>query len=125
MRTHARDLVETGLGWAALFVVGAGLSGCSLVPWGAQAEKAAVTVIDAAEKDRKAYNDQKADVLLTLPCDISIGAYYRIDNPVRQKAVQELCSGRELGQPTPELGSGPAAPAPAQLPTQLPTQATP
>lgn len=51
MRTHARDLVETGLGWAALFVVGAGLSGCSLVAgWLAAGNDSAASVSLSADE---------------------------------------------------------------------------
>jgi hypothetical protein len=53
-------------------------------------------------RDRKAYNDDKAEVLLTAPCDVSLGAYYRIDNPVKQKALRLLCSGRDDGQEVPQ-----------------------
>lgn len=85
------------------------LSGCSLAPGGGQVERAAVTVIDAAKADRMAYNDKKAEVLLILPCDITIGAYYRIDNAVKQKALQELCSGKVIGAPQGDLGVGTTA----------------
>jgi len=91
------------LAFAAACLVGTLLSACSLAPGGAQIEKAAVTVIDSATTERKAYNDQKADVLLTLPCDISIGAYYRIENSVKQEALTMLCSGKRPGEPAPSL----------------------
>ena len=82
------------------------LQGCSLAPGGSQAEGAAVTAIDKAKEDIRAFNDKKADVYMTLPCAISIGAYYRIDNAVKQNALQMLCSGKEIGAPTANLGTG-------------------
>jgi hypothetical protein len=47
------------------------------------------------------YNDRKAEVLLRLPCDISLGAYYRLTNSIQQEALVMLCSGRYVGQATP------------------------
>ena len=78
-------------------------SGCSLAPGGAQAERAAVTAVDAAEEEIKAFTDKKADVYLTLPCAISIGAYYRLTNSIQQQALTMLCSGRNQGDATPPL----------------------
>lgn len=93
------------LAFAAACLVGTlPLSACSLAPGGAQIEKAAVTVIDSATAERKAYNDTKAEVLLTLPCDISIGAYYRIQNSTQQEALTMLCSGKRPGEAPPTLG---------------------
>jgi hypothetical protein len=79
------------------------LTGCSLVPFGDQATKAIETAIDTGLEDRAAYNDKKASALLVLPCDISIGAYYRIENSVQQEALTMLCSGKRPGEPAPSL----------------------
>ena len=78
-------------------------SACSLTPAGGQIEAAVTTIADAAISDRRAYNDQKAETLLSLPCDISIGAYFRLTNPVQQEALSMLCSGRRLGEGIPLL----------------------
>lgn len=88
------------------------LTGCSLAPFGDQANKAVETAIDTGIEDRKAYNDQKASMLLVLPCDISIGAYYRMENSVQQEALTMLCSGKLPGEPAPPLVTTgtPAAP---------------
>lgn len=79
------------------------LSGCSLAPFGDKATTAITTAVETATEDRRAYNDRKAETLLTLPCDISIGAYYRIQNTVKQKALNMLCSGLEPEQIPPSL----------------------
>ena len=79
------------------------LSACSLVPHGAEVKALAGTGIETAEADRKSFNDKKAEVLLTLPCDISIGAYYRLASSVKQEALAMLCSGRHLGEAPPRL----------------------
>lgn len=82
------------------------LAGCTAAPFGDKATKAIDTLIDTGISDRKHYNDKKGEVLTVLPCDISLGAYYRMDNTVKQEALQMLCSGRRLGEPTPQLGVG-------------------
>ena len=66
-------------------------------------ETAATTIVDAGISDRMSYNDKKAEVLLRLPCDISLGAYYRLTNSAQQEALIMLCSGRRVGQPVPPL----------------------
>jgi hypothetical protein len=83
---------------ACLFV-----AGCTLAPFGDKIEKATVAVVEAGTQDRRAYNDLKAETLLTLPCDISIGAFYRIQNTTKQKALNMLCSGLEPEEPPPAL----------------------
>lgn len=82
------------------------LSACSLAPGGGRIEAAATTIVDAGMSDRMSYNDTKAEVLLRLPCDISLGAYYRLTNSIQQEALVMLCSGRRVGQPTPSLSLG-------------------
>lgn len=91
---------------ALLALLAGGLGGCSLAPGGEKVQAAIDSAVATGLEDRRAYNDRKAETLLVLPCDISIGAYYRIDNAVKQKALQELCSGREIGQPGADLGVG-------------------
>lgn len=79
------------------------LSACSLAPQGAEITALATTVVETATADKKAYNDRKAETLLTLPCDISIGAYFRLTNSVQQEALTMLCSGRRPGEAQPGL----------------------
>jgi hypothetical protein len=69
-------------------------------------EKAAVTVVETGVADRMAYNDKKAELLLTAPCDISVGAFYRIQNTTKQRALNMLCSGLEPDQAPPALTPG-------------------
>lgn len=75
------------------------LNGCSLAPGGAQIEGAAVRAIDKGRSEVKAFNDTKAEVYMALPCAISLGAYYRLDNAIKQKGLRLLCSGRDDGKP--------------------------
>lgn len=79
------------------------LSACSLAPEGGRIEAAAASIVDAGISDRMSYNDKKAETLLKLPCDISLGAYYRLANSIQQEALVMLCSGQHAGQPTPSL----------------------
>ena len=85
-----------------------GLASCSLAPESEKAEAAVSTAIETGISDRRAYNDRKAETLLVLPCDISIGAFYRLANTVQQEALTMLCSGRRAGESEPQL-SGPTA----------------
>lgn len=87
-----------------------GLASCSLAPGSEKAEAAVSTAIDAGISDRKAYNDRKAETLLVLPCDISIGAFYRLANTVQQEALTMLCSGRRVGESEPQLSRPTATP---------------
>lgn len=79
------------------------LGGCSLAPAGGRVESLAVSVVDTAIADRQSFNDKKAETLLVLPCDISLGAYYRLTNSIQQEALVMLCSGRRVAQPVPPL----------------------
>ncbi len=79
------------------------LSACSLAPHGAEITALATTVAETAAADKRAYNDRKAETLLILPCDISIGAYFRLNNTVQQEALSMLCSGRRSGETPPVL----------------------
>lgn len=91
----------------ALFLAGAiaFLPACSLLPGSEKIETAIKTTIDAGVSDRKSYNDEGARLLLVLPCDISIGAYYRLTNAVQQEALTMLCGGRRHGDKAPFLDS--------------------
>ncbi len=82
------------------------LPGCSLAPFGDKVQAGLVTAIETGTQDRRAYNDTKAETLLTLPCDISIGDFYRIHNTVKQKALNMLCSGLEPEEAAPALVIG-------------------
>ena len=79
------------------------LAGCSLAPFGDKVETAVTTAVETGIDDRKAYNDKKAETLLELPCDISVGAYYRMQNSVQQEALTMLCSGKRPAEPNPPL----------------------
>jgi hypothetical protein len=80
------------------------LPGCSLLPGSEKVETAIKATIDTGVSDRKSYNDEEARLLLLLPCDISVGAYYRLTNAVQQEALTMLCSGRRIGDDVPSLG---------------------
>ena len=90
---------------AAGLCVGMYLSGCSLAPGVEKLEMAAGAAVSSVLSDRKSYNDKKAETLLMLPCDISIGAFYRLINSVQQEALTMLCSGRRVGAMQPQLNA--------------------
>lgn len=75
------------------------VSGCSLAPLAAQVRASIDQGIESAVEDRMHYNDQKGELIMALPCDISVGAYYRMKNPNHQKAIGLLCS--PAGEPLP------------------------
>lgn len=56
------------------------VAGCSLAPGGEKVQAAATSLLSVGKDDRISYNDQKARVLLVLPCDITVGSYYRLAN---------------------------------------------
>lgn len=80
-----------------------GVGGCSLAPGAEKVEAAGNAILDTGISDRRAYNDKKAETLVVLPCDISIGAYYRLNNAVQQEAIAMLCSGRRPDEMVPPL----------------------
>ncbi len=92
------------------FATAVALAGCSLAPGSAKIKTAADTVIATGISDRRSYNDKKAETLLTLPCDISIGAYYRLSNTVQQEALTMLCSGKRPNEIAPPLTETVGAP---------------
>lgn len=81
------------------------MGGCSLAPGGDKIESLTATLTSTGAADRRSYNDQKAETLLRLPCDISIGAYFRLQNTVQQEALSMLCSGRRTYEATPPLAT--------------------
>ena len=83
--------------WTTI-VIGLAASGCSLAPSGGQIKAAAASFVETAMTDRQDYNDSKADALLRLPCDMSLGAYFRLKSTVQQEALILLCSGRRIGE---------------------------
>jgi hypothetical protein len=91
--------MKTILCVAALLCALAG-SGCSLLPGGAQAQRAIETAIDSGLDDRRTYNDRKAAVLPILACDISVGAYARMaeSDVKRGVALIALICGLDQGQ---------------------------
>ena len=98
-----RSLRHVFLGLSAALLAAVSLAGCSLAPGGEKVQAAIDTAVETGIRDRMAYNDKKADTLLVLPCDISIGAYYRMQNSVQQEALTMLCSGKRANEPVPAL----------------------
>lgn len=98
-----RMKASKAIGVAALLLAAGGLQACSLAPGGSQVEAAVASAVEEGISERKAYNDRKAATLLTLPCDISVGAYYRLENAVQQEALTMLCSGKKPGEAPPPL----------------------
>ena len=72
-------------------------TGCSLLPYGSQAQRAIETAVDTGIDDRRAYNDKKAEVLPVLACDISVGAYGRMAESNVKRGVALIC-GLDRGQ---------------------------
>jgi len=73
------------------------------LPGAEKVEPAIKAAINTGVSDRRSYNDEEARLLLILPCDISVGAYYRLTNAVQQEALAMLCSGRRNGDNVPSL----------------------
>ena len=69
------------------------LGGCSLAPHYPQLKAIADQGIDTAIQDRKDFNDKKAEVILALPCDVSLGAVRRIGDERKRAILIELCGG--------------------------------
>jgi hypothetical protein len=88
--------MRTALLAAALLPALAG-TGCSLVPYGAEAQRAIETAVDTGIDDRRAYNDKKAEALPVLACDISVGAYGRMAESDVKRGVALIC-GLDRGQ---------------------------
>lgn len=97
--------------FARLYTVSAGLAsvlsvvGCSLAPGGEKIDDAVTVAIATGIADRQSFNDKEAELLLRLPCDISIGAYFRLQNTVQQEALSMICSGRRSHESVPPLTS--------------------
>jgi len=82
---------------AAAWLAASAVTGCSLVPYGAQAQRAIETAVDSGIDDRRAYNDKKAEVLPVLACDISVGAYGRMAESDVKRGIALIC-GLDRGQ---------------------------
>jgi len=82
---------------AAVAATGLALGGCSLLPGGDKAQAALDTVVSTGIKDRQHYNDEKANVLPALTCDISVGAYARMAESNVKRGVGLIC-GLDNGQ---------------------------
>lgn len=67
--------------------------GCSMFTEYRAAATIAKEGVYTAIDDKRAVNDVKADVLLALPCDASIGAVMRMENARRRAILIELCGG--------------------------------
>jgi hypothetical protein len=88
----------------AVSLLPSALGGCSLLPGGGRLKSAADAIVEAGIADRRSFNDEKAETLLALPCDISVAAFYRLQNAVQQEALAMLCSGRRKNEGAPQLG---------------------
>jgi hypothetical protein len=71
------------------------VSGCSMFPQYEALKAIAHQGVETAIQDRKNLNDLKQDVLLALPCDVSLGAAMRIEDTRKQSILIELCGGPE------------------------------
>lgn len=69
------------------------LGGCSMFTEYRAAASLAKEGVYTAIEDRKAVNDVKADVLLALPCEASVGAVMRLENERQRAILIELCGG--------------------------------
>lgn len=69
------------------------LGGCSMFSEYRAAAALAKEGVYTAVEDRKAVNDVKADVLMALPCDASLGAVMRLENARQRAILIELCGG--------------------------------
>lgn len=69
------------------------LGGCSMMPYYSEVKALAHQSVDTAIQDRKNYNDLKGEVILALPCDVSIGAAMRIPDARKRAILIELCGG--------------------------------
>ena len=85
---------------AVILIALVATSGCSLAPLAAQVRASIDQAVEQAVEDRMHYNDKKGEIILKLPCDLSVGAYYRMTNPNHQKAIGLLCS--PAGESLPE-----------------------
>ena len=82
---------------AAALLAALAATGCSLVPYGSEAQRVIETAVDTGIDDRRAYNDKKAEVLPVLACDISVGAYGRMAESDVKRGVALIC-GLDRGQ---------------------------
>ena len=78
---------------SALAVLALALNGCSMFTEYRAAAAIAKEGVYTAVEDRKAVNDVKADVLLALPCDASLGAVMRLGDSRKRAILIELCGG--------------------------------
>lgn len=81
-------------------VLGIGLlafsvTGCSMLPYYNEVKAVAKEGVYTAIDDRKAVNDVKADVLLAVPCDASVGSVMRLEDDRKRAILIELCGGPE------------------------------
>lgn len=81
------------LGGLALLALLGALSGCSMVPYYAEVKAIAHQSVDTAIEDRRKFNDLKAEAILALPCDVSLGAVMRIEDARKRDILIELCGG--------------------------------
>lgn len=81
--------------WLAMSAIGLALSGCSTFGGREYAGIKAIAKegIAGAKADRMEFNDTKADVLLALPCDASVGSVMRLQDARKRAIFIELCGG--------------------------------
>lgn len=69
--------------------------GCSMMPYYSEVKAVAHQGVEEAIQDRKNYNDLKAEAILALPCDASLGAVMRLEDARKRAILIELCGGPE------------------------------
>lgn len=69
------------------------LQACSLLPHYTQLKAVAEQGVDTAIEDRKDFNDKRAQVAVELPCDVPLGAIFRIADTRKRAILIELCGG--------------------------------
>lgn len=69
------------------------LGGCSMMPYYSEVKALAHQSVETAIQDRKNFNDLKSEVVLALPCDVSLGAAMRIEDTRKKAILIELCGG--------------------------------
>ena len=76
------------------------LAGCtSVIPGYAEFKTVASGALDQAVVDRQAYNAKKAEIVTTLTCDISVGAYARMAGGDVKRGLGLICG---LGDSQPQ-----------------------
>lgn len=89
-----RKLLVAALGVALVATSGCGMMGEYRALRGAVQEG-----VSTAIEDRQSFNDTKAKVVSTIPCDMSLGAAMRIEDTRKKSILIELCGGPPADKP--------------------------